>query len=527
MRKSIPVHPVFLASYPILAYFVHNLNELKLGVIFWPLLISLGITLFLWLMANLFFRNFKASAVLISLGLIFFFSYGYVFNLFQKITAQPLSVIQERIFFIAWLGLFILMAYLVFKKIKIKKKRDQLTQFLNITALALVFISLFQIALFYYQTRLMMNNFSLQGQEETEFAQLSREAEYPDIYYLIFDRYANAESLKEYYHYDNQEFLDFLTEKGFYVANQSLANYPITDLSLTSSLNMEYLDSLSESVGQKTTGFWPIISKFANHRVGNFLRKKGYLRLNIASNWWLTSDGKNSDYNYLYACPQPLSIFFLKFLQTTALHPLLSGLITVNEKSLVEPLTFEARARETIFYQLETLKKIPHSSEPKFVFAHILLPHEPYIFDQDGRFISREEALAGEERELYLNQLIYTNKLIRNLVKKLLTKTKGKAVIILQADEGPYPPRYLQNEYYFDWRFATPDEIKEKFGILNAYYLPGSNDRGFYPTISPVNTFRLIFNLYFKTNLPLLPDRVYGIQNRRYLYRYFDLTGKF
>jgi hypothetical protein len=42
--------------------------------------------------------------------------------------------------------------------------------------------------------------------------------------------------------------------------------------------------------------------------------------------------------------------------------------------------------------------------------------------------------------------------------------------------------------------------------ILNAYYFPGGND-DLYPTITPVNTFRLIFNKYFDQDYPLLEDK--------------------
>jgi hypothetical protein len=53
---------------------------------------------------------------------------------------------------------------------------------------------------------------------------------------------------------------------------------------------------------------------------------------------------------------------------------------------------------------------------------------------------------------------------------------------------------------------------KDRFGILNAYYLPGINKDILYPTISPVNSFRIVFNQYFGAKLPLLPDRSYLFQ---------------
>src|SRR5690606_30464261 len=59
----------------------------------------------------------------------------------------------------------------------------------------------------------------------------------PDIYYLIYDKYASNQSLSDYYDFDNSEFTESLTEKGFYIAEKSRANYPSTLFSLSSSLN--------------------------------------------------------------------------------------------------------------------------------------------------------------------------------------------------------------------------------------------------------------------------------------------------
>ena len=48
--------------------------------------------------------------------------------------------------------------------------------------------------------------------------------------------------------------------------------------------------------------------------------------------------------------------------------------------------------------------------------------------------------------------------------------------------------------------------------ILNAYYLPDINDDGednTYNNITPVNTFRLVFNKYLNTSFDLLDDHVF------------------
>ena len=65
-------------------------------------------------------------------------------------------------------------------------------------------------------------------------------------------------------------------------------------------------------------------------------------------------------------------------------------------------------------------------------------------------------------------------------------------IIVIQADHGP-----LGGE-------ITSDGAR--MSIFNAYYLPDGGDQLLYPSISPVNTFRVIFNHYFGGEFALLED---------------------
>jgi hypothetical protein len=52
-----------------------------------------------------------------------------------------------------------------------------------------------------------------------------------------------------------------------------------------------------------------------------------------------------------------------------------------------------------------------------------------------------------------------------------------------------------------------------RMSILNAYYVNEQAKQDLYPTITPVNTFRVIFNHYFGTTYPLLEDLSYQASN--------------
>jgi len=139
-----------------------------------------------------------------------------------------------------------------------------------------------------------------------------------------------------------------------------------------------------------------------------------------------------------------------------------------------------------------------------------------------------EEVKRKSKRICYIEQLIFINKKLKWLIDKLLSKSKIPPIIILQADEGPFPLKYdfEIEENNFDWRKATDEELKEKMRILNAYYLPNVNKDILYPTITPVNTFRLIFNLYFKEKLELLPDESYAFVDGKHIYQFFNVTKR-
>jgi hypothetical protein len=143
------------------------------------------------------------------------------------------------------------------------------------------------------------------------------------------------------------------------------------------------------------------------------------------------------------------------------------------------------------------------------VFAHILLPHPPYIYDRDGRYIDPDEAATLSTPDAWERQLVYTNDRIKAFLERLLDVPEAeRPIVILQADEGPWTDRYAADKYGFDWATASAQELEIKFGIMNAWYVPGQ-DLGLDPTMTAINTFPTLFSRYFGLYHPPLPDRVY------------------
>jgi hypothetical protein len=185
--------------------------------------------------------------------------------------------------------------------------------------------------------------------------------------------------------------------------------------------------------------------------------------------------------------------------------------------------------RQHTLYEFRVLDLLADDPGPKFVFAHFLAPHPPYVFHPDGSFVEQEPLATEDERAGYIRQMQYVNRRILELVDRLLdAPADQQPIVILQADEGPFPARYDANEWRFDWHTATDEELVEKAGILNAYHLPGVDPEtaGLYPTITPVNSFRVVFNTYFGTDLPLLPDRIFAHTSQQEFYDFFEVTDR-
>ena len=251
-----------------------------------------------------------------------------------------------------------------------------------------------------------------------------------------------------------------------------------------------------------------------DYQVQNFLKKRGYKYLHFGSWWGPTSKNRNADMNFrLGHLPEFSSILF----RNTIFFPI--------------AVTFgmDDRRKEIckrILYKFDALSKIPERNEPTFVFAHMIIPHSPYVFDRHGNFLTETQIKIRSHRDNYIDQLIFTNIKVEGLIEKILSNSKIKPIIILQSDEGTFPQRYINKGTTFNWKQASEDELNEKMRILNAYYLPDTDQSALYPSITPVNSFRLVFNLYFGANLKLLPDKSFAFVDENHLYNFFDVTEK-
>ncbi|MEX0983744.1 MAG: hypothetical protein WD096_01700, partial [Actinomycetota bacterium] len=133
--------------------------------------------------------------------------------------------------------------------------------------------------------------------------------------------------------------------------------------------------------------------------------------------------------------------------------------------------------------------------------------------------------LPSEER--YRQQLTYTNGQILALLDRLQAGPEDQdPIIVIQADEGPYPEAMMADEATYDFLEATQPDLERKQMILEALSLPGMPPGTVPEHMTPVNTFRLIFDRYFGADLPMLPDRAFVIRSNQHPYEFHDVTDR-
>ena len=504
-RKAVlPVHPFLLAAFPVLFLYAHNVQyDVSAAQVGTPLLVSVAaagaVFGLAWLALG---RNPLKAALATSILLALFFTYGHAFGLAG---GRWPALADHRILLPAWIALAGLG---ILGVARAGPAVVPVTRGLNALAAILVLSNLVTAGWSEVSTRETAPRVAgdvLAGGALPDGAPTAGRTR-PDIYYVIFDRYASGPVLKDLFGHDNTPFLDFLRSKGFYVAEDSTTNYPRTSHSLASSLNLDYLHALLEDVRRASDDFGPVYDLIQNDLVPRYLKDRGYTYVHIGSWWTPTASNPQADLNVKMR--GSLSEFAATLAGTTALDAL-GGEFDFDRREYVRVL-FE-------FDQLARTRAIPG---PKFVFAHILLPHEPFVFDRNGDFVPEEERDRRPRSRNYVEQLMFANTKIAELVETLLAGPEDRRpVIILQSDEGAFEALETGAE-------SSGQDLKRKFGILNSYYLPGVEDPPLYPSITPVNSFRLVFDLYFGADLPLLPDRNYVYRGPDDLYTFVEVTDR-
>lgn len=482
-KEAFPFYPLLIAFFPILALLSVNISQVPISFAWRAAAISLAIGVTLFGLARLVLRSWGKAALLSTWLLILFFSYGHVFGLIEGLKIGNFDIGRHRYLVIIWGILAVVGCFLILRFVKKPKK---LNDFLNIMSIFLIAIPIVQMIYSSVKLKTAQNE-----QVQTSISAVNNNSDKPDVYYIILDQYTRSDMLAKYHKYDNSEFITKLTDLGFYVAPCSQSNYSMTAFSLASSLNMNYLENVNENAIKQHINWTVFGANIQHNLLQKIFTEMGYTTISF-ENGITWADIKSSD---IFISPKSnpanrnqaftqVAEFEMLFWRTTLFRFGEDYNGAFWYKWFLKVKSPDEVQYERVLFDMDQLDQISSIKGPKFVYLHLVSPHEPYVIDANGNYAPNPDHLTG-----YLQQISYLDNKLPEVLQTIISTSKTEPIIVVQADHG--------------------DSWEERMAILNAYYFPGKQTADLYPTITPVNTFRIILDKYFGQSLPKLPDISY------------------
>jgi hypothetical protein len=500
------VYPFALAVYPALSLAVSNRGEnVRLSDVVLPVGISLWLALVVWFGARLLSKEQHRRGLITLLVVGWFLCYGLLTRMIATIAPGSWVGLDQYA-----LPLSLVLLFLICRAtLRTKGNLEVVTRYLNTVSLVLFVL----LAITYLSASRKPSIAWEPGVPNAE--PLSHPtSDLPDIYYIVLDAYTGGASLAKNYGFDNSEFESALRSRGFYVPRKSRSNYVSTFLALAAALNWEYLDWLPNRLGSNSRDRTLPYQMIEDSRTTRFLKTLGYHVVFFPTAYGATARNRYADQvipDGAAGQPQVQAEFQSAWLASTVLKPLLQ-LGCVVSGCAANPLPFRPEPPELVLWKLERLAELPRSSPgPKFVFAHLLVPHEPYVFTASCApkplYWPADIDPAEDEglRASYVEQVQCVNRRVLLLVDRLLRDSARPPVILLQADHGngrfPYGrPPSLED--------ISAEQLVDRTEIFAAYYAPAALP-GLYDSISPINVIPAVLRAYFRAPIAPLEDRTY------------------
>lgn len=511
-----PLYPFLFACYLVIAFAAENramiIRPLELGR---TLALGLAVALAGWLLARLVTPQQDRRA-LCALLFVIAFSAFQRFRIELSVWTPP--VLHGALFgFAVWSALLIA-GVLLIARVRPNRSLQGLTVYFNLTAVILLAFPLLSLA----TARQAVARPSPDAPPETVLSlplpavdRLPGSA--PDIYLIIVDQYTGTRLLQENYAFDNTGFERALDSLGFVVPARPRTNYVQTVLVLASMLNWTLLDGMTEVLGRNSRDEEPLHELIESNRTVHFLRGLGYRFVFVPTSYPATTANRWADVS-LEPPARAGARLVDGWMEATPLGALLDWQCR-RTRCLETGFPYEIESAERNEWKLAELGRLAGSVEgPKFVLAHLLMPHAPYLFRADCShrepFWPRGEDLRDRAvvSEAYTAQITCLNRMLLETVRSILERSDRPPVILIQSDHGfGRVVRDGVGRSVVPFQELDPAQVRERLSVFAAYHLPtttpavGSAQLP-HDSISPVNVLPLVFNRYLGTTIPLVPD---------------------
>ena len=481
---SVPITPILASIYPVLFLAAANWDQIKYRDIGRSLTFCILFGIVLLLVCRCLMQTWQKAAMLGTVLSIIFFSYGHIY---QFIEIKKIALLQHQKI---TLGISFILAVISFWLLRKAKQVTSLLQYANLIITGFCLFSLIQI--WPLITGFFSESFY---RPEKPISTNLASADLPDVYLLILDGYPRDDVSKEVLKFDNSSFTNDLKAMGFYVAECSQSNYNYTKLSIESMLNLKYINEVpdnSNSLQARLTNK-NLVYNLKHSKFRKKLESLGYNTVAFETGYAFTEVADSTFYYPINTDKLIPNKFESIFINTTILYArydldtLLSGTVykeNARNKELEKNyLIYSYELNQNAMKNLR--KSVNDIKGPKFVFAHLMLTHYPFVMKPDGSMNDRN---VYDTKSL-ARQFPLINSYLLNLVKAIQSDKQRPSIIIIMGDHG----------------YRLFDRI-----ILQNYlsvYAPPEVNRRMYPTITPINLFRIIMTEVYGEDYPLVDDK--------------------
>jgi hypothetical protein len=320
-------------------------------------------------------------------------------------------------------------------------------------------------------------------------------SEPPDIYYIVLDGFGRADVLRERYGVDLAPSLERLRELGWAIPARSRTNYSQTYLSLAAALNGTYLD--------------PVAAVMRNSRdrraLHDVIQRSGPILALKQGGYRFRMLGSNTSVTRTHLLADDRGS------RSEGLNEFENGLLTITPWRVL-PLygpTYGAHYHSVV-NAFDRIGQTVANGRPEIVLAHLILPHPPFVVDEDGEpIVQRGPLVFGDGdhfggtdeqyRAGYAKQVRYAMRRLVQFAERIHAR-RGRAIVVVHGDHGPGAA--------YSHRSLAEVDVFERFPIFMGLRL-GTPGAPVPDNLSPVNVFRVIFNARFGGAFELLPNRSY------------------
>lgn len=484
MKQPRAFHPPLFALHPLLALYAANVSLIPWRDAVLPAAVSAAGTWLLWMAAARALKDSARAAAAVSIGVWLTFTFD-VWGSFFEGGAPPIVV---------WgLGTGALMLAVGWKR----KSVGTLTTFMNVVGAALCALALFTAGSALWGIRSETARIVRASGPSTGYQGVR-----PDIFHLVLDGYGRTDVFERDYGFSDAEFVEGLRRRGFFVAADARSNYVQTELSLASMLNLEMIQGLVRTAGDTVRDRAVLDAMIDRSKVSRTLKARGYRTFALTTGFPAL---EFASADVVLGADVGRSMFVGALLEKTPFRPGSGGAES----------QFSSR-RKYVTGAFENIKRLATPGpSPRFVLAHVLAPHPPFVFGPNGEPLRPRGAYtlqdgshyleSGKSRDEYIEgyrgQAQMIARLTLEAVDALLERGGPRPIIVIHGDHGP--------KAHLDQDSLEGTDVNESFPILEAVLAPPAVQARLKDRTTPVNVYRALFSGIFGDALPPLADRSY------------------